>query len=94
MGPEYIIPLGTFVANLTVLLVGFIYNNSRISDLRSDMNQRFGDINQRLGEINQRFGDLRDLLNAKLARQEEMLLAKFAELDNRLTRIESHLNLH
>ena len=77
---EYIVPLSTFLGTLTVLLVGFMYNNSRISDLRSD--------------INQRFTDLRDLLDAKLARQEEMMLSKFAELDNRLTRIESHLNLH
>ncbi len=91
---EYIIPLCTFAGTLTVLVVGFIYNNSRISDLRSDLNQRFQDINQRFQDINQRFQDLRDLIDAKLARQEEMMLSKFAELDNRLTRIESHLNLH
>ena len=76
---EYIIPLCTFAGTLTVLVIGFIYNNSRISDLRSD--------------INQRFTDLRDLLDTKLALQQEIMLSKFAELDNRLTRIESHLNL-
>ncbi len=90
---EYIVPLGTFVGTLAVLLVGFIYNNSRISDLRSDINQRFQDMNQRLQDMRQRIVDLRDLMDAKLARQEEMMLSKFAELDNRLIRIESHLNL-
>lgn len=76
---EYILPLCTFAGTLTVLAIGFIYNNSRISDLRSDLSHRIA--------------DLRDLVDAKLARQEEMMLAKFAELDNRLTRIEAHLNL-
>ncbi|MBV9403824.1 MAG: hypothetical protein JO211_00660 [Acidobacteriaceae bacterium] len=82
-----ILPLCTFAGTLTVLAIGFIYNNSRISDLRSDMDHRFQ--------------DLRDLIETKLALQEtklamqqEILLSKFAELDNRLTRIESHLNLH
>lgn len=65
---------------LTVLGIGFIYNNSRISDLRSD--------------VGGRISSLQELIDAKLARQEEMLLSKFAELDNRLTRIEAHLNLH
>jgi len=83
---EYMLPLCTFAGTLMVLVVGFIYNNSRISDLRSNLNHR-------LDSINQRFMDFRDLVDAKFARQEEMFLAKFAELDNRLTRIESHLNL-
>jgi hypothetical protein len=83
---EYILPLCTFAGTLTVLAIGFIHNNSRISDLRADLG----------GKIDL----LKELMDAKfethkaiLARQEEMLLAKFAELDNRLIRIESHLNL-
>lgn len=76
---EYILPLCTFAATLIVLFVGFIYNNSRISHLRTDLGNRIT--------------DLKELMDAKLGRQEEMLLSKFAELDNRLTRIESHLNL-
>jgi hypothetical protein len=77
---EYILPLCTFAGTLTVLAIGFIHNNSRISDLRQDLGNRI-DL-------------LKELMDAKLARQEEVLLSKFAELDNRLTRIESHLNLH
>jgi hypothetical protein len=82
----YILPLCTFAGTLTVLVIGFIYNNGRINDLRADLG----------GKIDL----LKELMDAKfethkaiLARQEEMLLAKFAELDNRLIRIESHLNL-
>jgi hypothetical protein len=33
------------------------------------------------------------LFDAKLARLEEMMLHKFAELDDRLMRIENHLGL-
>jgi len=76
---DSILPLCTFAGTLTVLGIGFIYNNSRISDLRSD--------------VGGRISSLQELIDAKLGRQEEMLLSKFAELDNRLTRIESHFNL-
>jgi hypothetical protein len=76
---EYILPLCTFAGTLTVIAIGFIHNNSRMSDLRNDLGNRI-DL-------------LKELMDAKLARQEEMLLSKFAELGNRLTRIESHLHL-
>ena len=76
---EYILPLCTFAGTLIVLGIGFIYNNSRISDLREDIDHRF----KSLGEI----------VETKLALHQEIMLTKFAELDNRLTRIESHLNL-
>ena len=62
------------------VLLGIILNNSKISDLRSDMNQRFGDINQRFVDINQRFvdmnrrfDDLRDLIRSEVKRLEDRL---------------------
>ncbi len=67
---EYIVPLSTFVATLAVLLVGFIYNNSRISDLRSDMNQRFQDMNQ---SFNQRFEDMNQSFNQRFHRHQSAL---------------------
>ncbi|MGI8990592.1 MAG: hypothetical protein ACR2I2_13565 [Bryobacteraceae bacterium] len=85
MNPEYI-PLLTFMGTIAVLVLGFSFNNSRITDLR--------------GEFGARFGDLKDLIrahadkhDANLRRVEDMLLGKFAELDNRLSRIENHLHL-
>jgi len=76
---QVIIPFATFVGTLAVVVVGFLYNNSRISDLRSEVNNRFSDFDR--------------LLDAKLARLEEMMLHKFAELDDRLIRIENRLGL-
>jgi hypothetical protein len=76
---QILIPFATFVGTLAVVVVGFLYNNSRITDLRTD--------------INNRFGDFEKLLDAKLARLEEMMLHKFAELDDRLVRIENQLGL-
>jgi hypothetical protein len=73
------LPFATFVGTLAVVVVGFLYNNSRITDLRTDMNNRFADFEK--------------LLDAKLARLEEMMLHKFAELDDRLVRIENRLGL-
>ena len=83
---QLVIPFATFVGTLAVVVVGFLYNNSRITDLRTDMNNRFGDMNNR-------FGDFEKLLDAKIARLEEMMLHKFAELDDRLVRIENRLGL-
>ncbi|HDP99119.1 MAG TPA: hypothetical protein ENN22_08050 [bacterium] len=40
------------------IIVGIFYNNRRIDDLRSEMNQRFADMNQRLIELNQRISEL------------------------------------
>jgi hypothetical protein len=86
-------PMATFVGTLAVVVIGFLYNNSRITDLRTDMNNRFTDINNRFSDFNNRFGDFEKMFDAKLARLEEMMLHKFAELDDRLIRIESRLGL-
>jgi hypothetical protein len=83
---QMFMPMATFVGTLAVVVIGFLYNNSRITDLRTDMNARFSDFNDR-------FGDFEKMFDAKLARLEEMMLHKFAELDDRLIRIESRLGL-
>jgi hypothetical protein len=90
---QILLPFATFVGTLAVVVVGFLYNNSRITDLRTDMNNRFADLNARFGDFNNRFGHFEKLFDAKLARLEEMMLHKFAELDDRLMRIENHLGL-
>ncbi len=86
-------PMATFVGTLAVVVVGFLFNISRITDLRTDMNARFTDMNNRFGDFNNRFGDFEKMFDAKLARLEEMMLHKFAELDDRLVRIENRLDL-
>jgi hypothetical protein len=90
---QILLPLATFVGTLAVVVVGFLYSNSRITDLRTDMNNRFADMNNRFGDFNHRLGDFEKMFDAKLARLEEMMLHKFAELDDRLVRIENRLGL-
>ena len=58
---QILLPFATFVGTLAVVVVGFLYNNSRITDLRTDMNNRFADMNNR-------FGDFEKLFDAKLVR--------------------------
>lgn len=73
------IAMMTPVLTLMIVMVGFIYNNSRFSDLRQDVK-----------DLIKAEADRQD---ANLRRVEDMLLSKFAELDNRLTRIEARLDL-
>ncbi len=107
------------LATLAVVLVGFLYNNARLTDLRHDMtsrmstlrdemlsrmssldasvNQRVGDLASRISSldasVNQRLDDTRDVLRAEMARNHSEMLHRFADLDGRLTRIETRLNL-
>jgi pilus assembly protein TadC len=97
---QIFLPLATFVGTLVVVVVEFLYSNNRITDLRTDVNNRFADMNNRFAEFNARFGDLNNrfsdfekLFDAKLARLEEMMLHKFAELNDRLVRIENRLSV-
>jgi hypothetical protein len=83
--PVYISLLSP-IATLVVVMVGFLYNNSRMSDLKDFVR---GEVARMDGRIN----DLRDLLRAEMAKNHSEMLIKFAELDSRLSRIESHLNL-
>lgn len=85
------------LATLATVIVGFLYNNSRMSDLASGMTGRLNDMNSRMTDLRSDMKDLfraqGDAHSANLHRVEDMLLGKFAELDTRLSRIEAHLNL-
>ena len=77
---------------MVVVLIGVLINNNRIGDLRMDVNSRMTEMRS---EMNNRFSDMREMYRqqgevqeANLRRVEDMLLGKFAELDNRLSRIE------
>lgn len=74
------------VTTIIIVLIGVLLNNANMNARLSDINGRFGD----LKDLIQAYSDRQD---ANLRRVEEMLLGKFAELDNRLSRIEHHLNL-
>jgi hypothetical protein len=63
------------------VLIGILVNNSRLSDLRSDMNRRFDDINRRIEDMNRRIEDTRDLLRAEFIRVEQVLDARVKHLE-------------
>ncbi len=112
--PVYI-SLITPVATLAIVMVGFLYNNGRMTDLRMHVDARIEDFNGRMGELSKRLDDridelnnrmgelskrlddriddLRDVLRAEMAKNHSEMLHRFADLDTRLTRIESRLNM-
>ena len=88
------------VTTIIIVLIGVLLNNANINARFADMNARFADMNARFGDMDRRFTDLKELIqaysdrqDANLRRFEEKLLGKFAQLDNRFSRIEHHLNL-
>jgi hypothetical protein len=90
------------ITTIVIVLIGVLLNNSnmnsRLSDFTVQVNNRFNDINARLNEmnasLNRRIDDTKDLLRAEIAKNHSEMLGKFAELDIRLSRIESHLHLN
>jgi hypothetical protein len=82
--PVYI-SLLTPIATLAVVMVGFLSNNSRITELSKSVDSRISDLKDLIKAQGDRF-------DANLARVESSLLSKFAELDTRLTRIEARIS--
>jgi hypothetical protein len=65
------------------VLMGILINNSRLTDLRSHMDARFGDVNNRFDAIDRRFDDMRDMWRSELHRVEEVLDARLRHLEER-----------
>jgi hypothetical protein len=74
------------VTTIIIVLIGILVNNNNMNARMSDMNARFNDLKDLIKAYSER-------QDANLRRVEDELLGKFAELDNRLSRIEHHLNL-
>jgi len=74
------------VATLILVGVGILFNNSRISDLNTNLNKRIDDVNNRID-------DLRTDMREQYSRLETLVVGKLSEVESRLSRIESHLNL-
>jgi len=83
MKPEVWLPVAicaaSFLGTLSVVVVGFMYNNSRISDLREDMHDRFSSLRD---DMNQRFSSLENTFDAKLLRVEGVLDARLARIED------------
>ena len=62
------------------VLVGILVNNSRLSDLRSQMESRIADLSS---HIDARFDDMRSTWKSELHRVEEVLDARLKHLEER-----------
>ena len=86
------IPLLATVTTLVVVLVGFIYNNSRLSDLRGDLLSRIDDTRDLLragmeihrAETKSEMQELRHLME----KQHGDILRMLADHDQRMNRLE------
>jgi uncharacterized membrane-anchored protein YhcB (DUF1043 family) len=70
---------------MITVLVGVLINNSRLSDLRANMDQRFNSVDRRFdimqAEMNRRFDDSRDIWRSELHRVEEVLDARLKHME-------------
>ena len=80
------IALASLPTILTVL-IGILINNSRLSDLRSNFDSRFGDVNSRIDDLrshmDSRFDEMRATWQSELRRVEEVLDARLKHLEDR-----------
>ena len=51
-------------------LLGMLFQNRRIDDLRDSINKRFDDMNKRFDDMNKRFDDMRDFFRSEIKRVE------------------------
>ena len=93
------LPLLTPLATLAIVMVGFLYNNSRLSDFRSSMGDMRSSMGDMRTELRGSMNDMRDMLRAEMRvlqttmeKNHSELLGKFAELDTRVSRIEQRFN--
>jgi hypothetical protein len=82
------LPLLSPLATLAIVMVGFLYNNSRLSDFRLSM----GDMRDMLrAEIKTMEVEIR-VLQTTMDKNQSELLSKFAELETRVSRIEEKIH--
>ena len=55
---------------LTVVL-GVVFGNSRLSDLRSYIDARFNDVDKRFNAVDKRFDDMKDFIKSEVRRLED-----------------------
>ena len=70
----------TVIPMMTIVLVGILVSNIRISDLRDS--------------VKSEISSLRDVLRAEMDKNHSEMLHRFADLDTRMTRIENILGMN
>jgi DNA anti-recombination protein RmuC len=81
---------------MLAVIVGVIYNNRRVDDLRSDINQRFADMNQRFVDMmqamNNRFSEMNQTMNERLAQMNETINHRFSDMNQRISDLKSDVS--
>jgi len=77
---------------LLAALASVMFNNVRISDLRTDLNARMGDLrsdmNDRFADVNRHIDDQFALLSQQMSRMEENIMRNLGEHETRLQKLE------
>jgi hypothetical protein len=68
---------------MLTVLVGILINNSRLNDLNSRIADLRGDMDSRFDRVDQRFDEMRDLWRVELHRVEEVLDARLKHIEAR-----------
>ena len=68
------------IPTMLTVLIGILINNSRLSDLRATVDNRFNILQ---AEMNRRFDENRDLWRSELHRVEEIIDARLKHLEER-----------
>jgi hypothetical protein len=82
------------VPTMITVLIGILINNSRLGDLRWDMNSRFGETNRRIDDlrvsmdvrfehVNSRFDHMERQFDSKLGRVEDVMDARLKHMEER-----------
>jgi hypothetical protein len=70
----------TTIPTMTVVLIGILLNNARLSDVKELLRSEIRSV--------------RDVLDAHIEKNQSEMLHRFADLDTRLTRIEGGLGMN
>jgi len=57
---------------MLAVIIGIIYNNRRIDDLRSDMKERFSNVNRQLSDLKEEIRELRRSILSFLKKEVEV----------------------
>lgn len=69
------------------VVIGIIYNSSRVSDLKSYMDARFGAADKRFDEVDKRFERMERHFDARLDSLKDLLSSEIRRVEDRLSPI-------
>ena len=77
----------TVIPMMTIVLVGILINNSRLTDVKDLLKSEVGGVRSELAGA-------REVLESRMDKNHSEMLHRFADLDTRMTRIENGLGMN